>query len=499
MYSIGYDIGSSSVKAAIVDLSLGKKIGLTSYPKSELEIESLHLGWAEQNPEVWWSSLCKATTNLLHETGISSTEIKSIGISYQMHGLVLIDENQELLRPSIIWCDSRAVEIGNRALTDLGASYCFENLLNSPGNFTASKLRWVKENEPDIYRKIHKILLPGDFIAMKLTGKTNTTISGLSEGVFWDFRKNEISQKLLNYYEIRDEMIPDIVETFDVQGTLTKEAALQTGLKEGTPITYRSGDQPNNAFSLGVLNPGEIAATGGTSGVVYGISDKVNADTNSRINAFAHVNHSPSKVRIGQLLCINGAGSQYAWIRKEVASEGLSYNEMEDKAAQISVGSEGLMIHPFGNGVERMLNNLNNSASVSGLQFNIHKRAHFYRAALEGIAFAFVYGIECMKSLGVHPSKIKVGNDNLFQSEIFSSTISNLVDCSIEMIDTSGAIGAAKGSTVVIGRHSSPEEVIGDIETIKVYEPSGSRVKYDEAYSIWCTALERNLTQNKSQ
>ena len=493
MYSIGYDIGSSSIKAAIIETASGKEVAVGSYPESEMVMHAQEEGWAEQDPAVWWDAVTQVTKKLLKQSSIDPSKIASIGIAYQMHGLVIIDKNQEVLRPSIIWCDSRSVAIGDKALSSLGDEYCYENLLNSPGNFTASKLRWVKENEPEIFDKIDKLLLPGDYIAMKMTGEVGTTISGLSEGILWNFSKNKIASKLLEYFEIPESLIPALVDTFGIQGKLNARAAEEMGLSVGVPITYRAGDQPNNAMSLRVLNPGEIAATGGTSGVVYGVSDQVRSDGKSRINAFAHVNHQENKKRIGQLLCINGAGSQYAWIKKQISQNNKSYTEMENDISKISVGSDGLRILPFGNGAERMLNNVQTGAHFTNVQFNMHTREHFYRAALEGIAFSFVYGIKAMADLGIRPETIRVGNDNLFQSKAFSMTISNLLACNIEMINTTGAVGAAKASQIGIGEFSSPEEAIDASQTVKVYSPETSVDVYHDAYANWETTLKNVL------
>ncbi|MEM1218065.1 MAG: FGGY family carbohydrate kinase [Bacteroidota bacterium] len=495
MYLLGYDIGSSSIKAALVDANSGKAVQVVQFPDIEMDIISRQVGWAEQHPEVWWKNLCQATKILLHETQISPKEIKSIGISYQMHGLVLIDKEQHVLRPSIIWCDSRAVEIGQKAFTDLGPEQCLTHLLNSPGNFTASKLKWVKENEPAIYNRIYKILLPGDFIAMKLTGEASTTVSGLSEGVFWDFKENQVAHFLLDYYEISEDLLLPSKDTFSIQGTVTKLAAKSTGLAEGTPVSYRAGDQPNNALSLGVINPHEVAATGGTSGVVYGVVDQLLYDKQSRINGFAHVNHTSENTRLGLLLCINGAGIQYAWLKKQIAQPNISYHDMERMVSTIPVGAEGLRVIPFGNGAERMISNKNTGAQVNNLQFNRHSRAHFFRAALEGVAFSFIYGFQVLKDLGLHPSVIKVGNDNLFQSKVFSSTISNLLDCSIEVVKTTGAEGAAKASGIGTGIYKNLEEAIQNNEIEKRYQPDDGKDQYAHAYQAWVHDLQKLIQE----
>ena len=488
-YYIGYDLGSSSVKAALIDSKTGKSVGVTNYPEKEMTILSVETGWAEQEPEIWWKNIGKVTQKLLAQTGISSDKIKGIGISYQMHGLVVVDKEAKVLRPSIIWCDSRAVQIGNDAFNGVGADKCVSNLLNSPGNFTLSKLKWVKENEPHFYEKIDKLLLPGDYIALKLTGEATTTISGLSEGIMWDFKQNKPADWLFNYMGISTDLIPTIVPTFSEQGKVTKFAAAEIGLPEGIPVLYRAGDQPNNALSLNVLHPGEIAATGGTSGVVYAVTDKTASKESIRINNFAHVNYTKEAPRIGKLLNINGAGIQYSWMKNHIAPTD-SYSDMNDLASQVPVGSDGLRIIPFGNGAERMLYNSNNGSSIFNLNFNKHQNQHLFRAALEGIAFAFVYGIDILKNDGVKLSGMRAGNDNLFRSEIFSKTIATLIETEINIIDTTGAIGAARAAGVAAGDFATLEEAFSDNEQVLTYHPLNDRQIYVDAYNLWKNDLE---------
>jgi len=490
MYLLGYDIGSSSIKAALVDVATGKDLAMVQSPATEMKINAPQSGWAEQDPEVWWEHVCRATQSLLSQYPDAVDKIKGIGIAYQMHGLVLVDKEQQVLRPSIIWCDSRAVEIGNKAFEEMGKKHCLEHLLNSPGNFTASKLKWVRDKEPEIYQRIHKMMLPGDYIAMKLTGEILTTISGLSEGMFWDFKNKTLSEDLLNYYGIDKKLIPEFRDTFSIQGKVSPAAAKVLGLNAGIPVAYRAGDQPNNALALNVFNPGEVAATGGTSGVVYGVVDAAVCDLQSRVNGFAHVNHTQSEQRIGILLCINGAGSQYRWLKHQVASSDMDYAEMEKLAAEIPVGSEGLRVVTFGNGAERVLANTEVGAQIKNLNFNMHTKAHLFRAGLEGIAFSFVYGMRLMQKMGLHLSVIRVGNDNLFQSKIFSETIATLVDSKIEVQRTTGAVGAAKGAGVATKVYPDLKTAMGTNEVILTYLPLEDKAAYDLAYEAWETDLE---------
>ncbi len=473
MYLIGLDIGSSSIKAALVNADTGAKIALVQSPDHELPIQAPQAGWAEQDPETWWQHAGHAIRKLLRETGVSPDDILGIGIAYQMHGLVLLDRNLQVLRPSIIWCDSRAVDLGQKAFEALGPEQCLGRLLNSPGNFTASKLRWVRENEPWLYERVRYFLLPGDYIAFRLSGEVLTTPGGLSEGILWDFAAERPADFLLDHYGIDAALIPPLTQAMSRQGKLSPEAAAHTGLKAGTPLCYRAGDQPNNALSLNVLSPGEVAATGGTSGVVYGVVDRPVHDPRSRVNGFLHVNHRPEAPRIGILLCINGAGSQYAWVKRHVAEAGSTYAQMEQAAADIPAGSEGLRVLPFGNGAERMLDNRDPGAHILRLNANRHTRAHLYRATLEGIAFSFVYGAGIMQEMGLSVGKLRVGNDNLFQSAVFSQTIAGLLGCPIELYDTSGAVGAAIAAGAGLGHFASPEEGLSKLRRVKTYEPGG--------------------------
>lgn len=496
MLSVGFDIGSSSIKCAIIDTDKNAIVASGFYPRDEMKISSPKSGWAEQDPNAWWENAKTLFIQLASENKIDKSAIKSIGISYQMHGLVLVDKNGQVIRPSIIWCDSRAVEIGDKAFDALGHNYCLNNVLNSPGNFTASKLRWVKENEKETYKKIYKFMLPGDYIAYKLTEEMNTTVSGLSEGIFWDFKKNKVSDEILKYYEIDENFIPKTYPSFAVQGHISKQTAAELGLKEDAVVSYRAGDQPNNALSLNVLNPGEIAATGGTSGVVYGVIDKVTNDPLSRVNLFAHVNHTVEHPRIGVLLCINGTGIQNAWVRKNAAQH-LSYSQMNEEAGKVSIGSDGLVVLPFGNGAERMLANKSIGGQIYNLDFNTHTTAHLIRAAQEGIAFSFKYGIDIMTKMGLQIKSIKAGNTNMFLSPIFRDALSNIANAAIELYDTDGAAGAARGAALGAGYYKSYKDAFGSIAKVGEVNPDPSKsAATNEAYNKWLERLNSSLGNN---
>lgn len=493
MYLLGYDIGSSSVKAALVDADSGVCVASDFYPKTEAPIKAVCQGWAEQNPADWWKYLKEATASVLATSNVDPVEIKAIGISYQMHGLVAVDKDRNVLRDAIIWCDSRGVPYGEKAFSEIGAEKCLSHLLNSPGNFTAAKLRWLKEEEPETYAKIYKVMLPGDYIAMRLTGEICTTPEGLSEYMLWDFQTNSPASFLMDYYGFDAGLFPEVKPTFSEQGRLTKEAAEELGLAAGTPVTYRAGDQPNNALSLNVFNPGEIASTAGTSGVVYGINDTVAYDRQSRVNNFAHVNHSAGQTRIGVMTCISGTGILNTWIKRNVAPQGIDYAEMNELAAKAPVGSLGVTILPFGNGAERVLGNRQVECSFHGINFNIHNRSHVLRAAQEGIVFSFMYGMEIMESMGLKIDRIHAGNANMFLSPIFRDTLASVSGATIALVDTDGAAGAAKGAGIGAGIYRDNREAFGTLKVLGLIEPASDRTPYLEAYARWKSILENNL------
>ena len=492
MYLLGFDIGSSSVKASIINGESGECLASAFYPKQEMKIAAVRSGWAEQEPEQWWGNLKMAVAEVMQKSAVDPKAIDSIGISYQMHGLVVVDKDQQVLRPSIIWCDSRAASIGEKAMKEIGEQKCLENLLNSPGNFTASKLKWVKDNEPELYAKIHKIMLPGDYIAMKLSGEIKTTASGLSEGILWNFKENKVANLLLDHYGFDESFIPEIVPTFSVQGVVTEAAAKEIGLAPGIKISYRAGDQPNNALSLNVLNPGEIATTAGTSGVVYGVSEDVKYDPKSRVNTFAHVNHSADANRLGVLLCINGTGILNSWLNKQVGGGTISYEAMNDAASKVAIGSDGISILPFGNGAERVLENKNPGSTMAGINFNIHSNAHLFRAAQEGIVFSFKYGMDIMKNIGIDAKVIRAGKANMFLSPIFRETLAGISGATIELYNTDGSIGAARGAGIGSGYYKSAQEAFANLKKLEAIEPNLSKkAEYEAAYGKWKGTLEK--------
>lgn len=493
-YLLGFDVGSSSVKASLVDSDSGVCVASAFYPEKEAPIIAVKSGWAEQDPQMWWGNAKLSLKKVMADSSVKGEDIKAIGISYQMHGLVCVDKNQNVLRPSIIWCDSRAVPYGEKAFENIGPRECLGHLLNSPGNFTASKLAWVKENEPQLFEKIYKIMLPGDYIAMKLSGTINTTISGLSEGMLWDFKNKKVAKFLLDYFGFDESLIADIVPTFSVQSEVSEAAANELGLKAGTPISYRAGDQPNNALSLNVFNPGEIASTAGTSGVVYGVLGEANYDIKSRVNTFAHVNYQKDMERLGVLLCINGTGILNAWMRRNVAPEGISYSDMNDMMASVPVGSDGITIIPFGNGAERVLENKEIGCSIHGVNFNKHGKAHLMRAAQEGIVFSFCYGMEVMQQMGMDIHKIHAGKANMFLSELFRNTLAGVSGATIELYETDGSVGAAKGAGMGCGIYKDHDEAFATLKKLAVIEPDEKRrAEYLQAYSLWKETLLQQI------
>lgn len=493
MLLLGIDIGTSSVKVSVVDAQTQQCLAKDHYPETESAILSPHPGWAEQSPEDWWTYVQSAIRKLHAQKKYDPKDIAAIGIAYQMHGLVMVDKAQQVVHNSIIWCDSRAVETGQKAFQDIGKEKCLSRLLNSPGNFTASKLAWMKQHEPAVYARTKTVMLPGDFIAMKLTGEITTSAAALSEGIFWDFKKNELSEDVIAYYDLDASMIPAVRPVFGEHGRVSTAVALALSLPEGIPVTYKAGDQPNNALSLNVLQPGEVAATAGTSGVIYGVSDSLTADQQSRINSFVHVNHNAGQQRIGVLLCINGAGILNRWVLNKFGN-GSTYEQMNEAAAGIKAGAEGLTILPFGNGAERMLNNRTVGAHILGLDLNIHSAAHVYRAAQEGIAFAFRYGLDIMRENGMNPGIIRAGKANMFLSPVFTTALVNSLQVPVELYQHDGSTGAAIGAGLGSGIYTNTAEAFQHFKPVDLVKPE-KKDQYEEIYQRWLLQLQNKLTQ----
>jgi xylulokinase len=494
MLLLGIDVGTSSIKVSVVDAQTQKCLASAHYPETEAEIISHKSGWAEQSPETWWQYAQEAILNANSSEEYDPQDIAAIGIAYQMHGLVVVDKDQNVLRDSIIWCDSRAVEYGEKAFKNIGEENCLSCLLNSPGNFTAAKLAWVKENEPEIFEKIDKIMLPGDFIAMKLTGNITTSISALSEGIFWNFQKNTLSNEVMQFFGYDESIIPEIKNVFDCHGELSEDVAEKLSLKKGIPVAYKAGDQPNNALSLNVFEPGEVAATAGTSGVIYGVSDQLAYDKQSRVNSFAHVNYTKEKTRIGVLLCINGTGIFNKWIKNLMGSI-MSYDALNESASYINPGSDDLFILPFGNGAERMFNNRIVGSHIHNIDLNKHTAAHVYRAGQEGIAFAFRYGLDIMRENKMHPSVIRAGKANMFLSNVFTEAFVNATNVPVELYESDGSVGAALGAGIGAKIFGDAKEAFTKMKPLQFIEPTKADA-YNELYVKWEKYLEKDLGNN---
>lgn len=489
---LGIDVGSSSVKVALLDSASGKVVTSATSPSTEMAIESPRPGWAEQHPDLWWEHIGRAIGEIRASHPKELLATKAIGIAYQMHGLVLLDKDGKAVRPSIIWCDSRAVEIGNEAFSQLGQENCLNNLGNSPGNFTASKLAWVKKYEPRIYSQARYCLLPGDYIALRLTGQFGTTPSGLSEAVLWNFSESRLATEVLSNFDIPSALIPPVSQNLGAFAELRAEVARELGLSPGIPVTYRAGDQPNNALALKVLQPGEVAANAGTSGVVYGVTDHLGVDALSRVNNFLHVNNTPHAPRIGSLMCVNGAGSFYRWAKHTLGS-GRSYAELNALASKSPVGAGGIIALPYGNGAERTLNNASPGASFENLDLNRHCAADIFRATQEGVAFALCYGLEIMRAMGLRPSSIRAGNANMFQSELFRHTFATCANAPVELLTTDGAEGAARGAGIGAKLLSSSDAFRGLTTELLIEPDASAQGATHDAYERWKTALARHI------
>ena len=487
MHLLGIDLGSSSVKVSLVDAATGRQVGSAQSPTDrELAMAAPQVGWAEQDPGVWWEHTERAVATLAGEHSLG--DVGAIGIGYQMHGLVLLDAAGEPVRPSIIWCDSRAVSLGRQAAEAIGTDRLAASTLNSPGNFTASKWAWVARNEPEALARATTAMLPGDYLAFRITGDRATTASGLSEMILWDFGARSPARAVLDHYGLDDRLLPPLVPTFGDQGTVASGIAERWGLSPGARVCYRAGDQPNNAYSLKALAPGDTAATAGTSGVVYAVTDQRRFDPEQRVNAFAHVNDAADAERLGILLCVNGTGSAYAWLRRTLGAGGdlPAYAQLNAWAESAAVGSDGLLFYPWGNGAERVLGNREPGAAFEHLSFTRHGAPELCAAVQDGIAAALAYGSEVLDGLGAGPRVTRAGRANLFLSDRFCQAFAQLTGAPLELYDTDGAQGAARAAGVGAGAFETHADALAGVEQIGRFEPRPDlRDAYGSFYARW--------------
>jgi xylulokinase len=498
MYTIGYDIGSSFVKGVLWDEERGEVAAHVTVPDREMPIRAEKADWAEQDPEMWWEAVKAATQRLIDMVPGAGGRVRGIGVSYQMHGLVLLDRDGKVLRPSIIWCDSRATGMGKELEKAVGEEAVRRQLLNSPGNFTVSKLAWVIRNEPETASRIRWVMLPGDWIAYQLTGMVSTTVCGLSEGMLWNFKDHVPHVKALEAAGADPEWIPPVAPNPGDQGVVGSAVGAEMGFAPGARVLFRGGDQPMNAYGLGVDGPGMWAASAGTSGVLYRVDPVREAEPTGMANRFAHIGHSAENPAIGTLLCLNGAGIAYAWLRR-VMFAGQEYAAINEHVAAVPAGADGVMFHPFGNGAERMLDNRQPGAGWSGIHFNRHGQGHLARAVMEGIVFAFVHGMRHVDpSLPALPV-IRAPHAGLFRSELFASMLSTLAGADVQLHAGDGATGAAQGASVALGASAikalDSNAARDEPGVLKTHSPDPSiHDALESAYSRWKDALPSQST-----
>ncbi|WP_339655368.1 FGGY-family carbohydrate kinase, partial [uncultured Salegentibacter sp.] len=342
---------------------------------------------------------------------------------------------------------------------------------------------------PENFKKASIMMLPGDYIAAKLSETPQISTSGLSEAALWDFSKGKLATEVLDKMGLSEDFIPEIVPSFGDQATVSSAIANELGLDPDTKINYRAGDQPNNAFSLNALKPGDIATTAGTSAVMYAVSAENTFDPESRVNTFLHVNNTEKAKHNGVLLCINGSGILYQWLRKIISvgrEELIPYEKLNEEAAKVEPGSKGLRFYPFGNGVERIFSNKEVNSGIENLNYNIHQPAHLIRSACEGIVFAMNYGFEVMQSIGVEGKVVRAGKDNLFLSPVFREIFVNTTQTTLELYNTSGAEGAARGAAVGYGFYKEFDDAFTSLKCLERMEPDPKLSKqYQEIYQEW--------------
>ena len=480
-YLLGFDVGSSSVKASLVNADSGKCVATAFFPEKEAPIMAVKAGWAEQDPQMWWDNAKLSLKKIMVEAGATAEEIKAIGISYQMHGLVCVDKNLKALRPSIIWCDSRAVPYGEKAFKDLGADQCLSHLLNSPGNFTAAKLAWVKENEPENFKKIKKIMLPKDYLAYKLSGTFCTDYSDASGMLLLDVKNRKWSKEMCDICGITEDMLPKLFDSFEKVGELKHDLAAELGLRDGVVIAAGAGDNAAAAVGTGTVGNNKCNISLGTSGTIFMSSDSFAVDSNNALHSFDHADG-----HFHLMGCMLSAASCNKWWMDEI----LKTKDYADEQKGIDkLGENHVFFLPYLMGERSPWNNPNARATFTGITMDT-TREDMTQAVLEGVAFATRDMYEVAKSIGVAPKRTMICGGGA-KSPLWRRMIANILNVEVDVpsCEEGPGMGGAMLAMVACGAYKSVEEAAAAIVKVdKTEKPDPELVaKYEARYQQFKT------------
>ncbi|URZ18007.1 xylulokinase [Clostridium felsineum] len=481
MNFLGIDLGTSSVKLVVMNeegeitTSVSEEYGI-SYPKP---------GFAEQNPDDWWKGTKIGINKLINEKGINLLDIAGISFSGQMHGLVALDENGKVLIPAILWCDQRT----GKQCDYLNKEFGQDKLSKYTGNmaltgFTLPKVLWVKENKPEIYKKIAHIMLPKDYISYKLTGKFASDVSDASGTLMFDVENRKWSEDIMKLLNIKEEVLPKVYESYEVIGNVSEEASRETGLSIKTKVIAGAGDQAAGAVGTGTVNSGVLSVALGTSGVVFASSEKFYVDKDNRLHSFCHANG-----KWHQMGVILAAASSLKWWVDNINEDGTqdSFEKLLLEAEKSPAGSRGVFFLPYLMGERTPYNDPYAKGSFIGLNMT-HKKGDMTRAILEGVAFALRDSLEILKSLKVDMKEIRISGGGS-KSALWRQIIADVFNLRVSIINSKEgpAYGAGILAAVGVGLFKSVDEACKTlIRTTDQTEPIEQNViKYNKHYKVY--------------
>ncbi len=446
IFTLGIDVGTSGTRALVID-ERGNVVA--SATEEHAAFSSPQIGWAEQHPEDWWRACCLAVPRALQQSGLKPSDIACVGLSGQMHGAVMLGENGEVVRPALIWCDVRT-ERQCRELTDnIGAAQLIQATCNPAlVNFTLTKLMWVREHEPENWKRVRSIMLPKDYIRWRMTGELATDMSDASGTLLLDVAHRRWSRVMLEAAAIDERLLPGLFESPEVCGAINGEGASATGLRRGTPVVAGAGDQAAGAVGMGVVAPGMVSATIGTSGVVFAATDRPALEPGGRLHTFCHA--IPG--RWHAMGVTQAAGLSLRWFRDQFGvgtnqSDRDPYELLTDEAAQVPPGCQGLLWAPYLMGERTPHLDPNARGALVGLTAT-HTRAHVIRAILEGIAFSLRDTFTLFDEMKVDVKRVRLGGGGA-RSALWRQIQADVYGHEVEIVGAEE--GAAYGVAILAG------------------------------------------------
>jgi xylulokinase len=474
MKTLGIDVGTGGTRAVVVDPDGNVVASATA---EHIPFVSTHTGWAEQDPEDWWRATIAAVREVLSK--LDADEIKAVGFSGQMHGLVLLDQSDEVLRPAIIWCDQRTDSQCKFLTEQVGADRLIELTCNPALTaFTLPKILWVREWEAELWQKVRTALLPKDYVRLKLSGDRATDVADASGTLLFDVKGRKWSTAMLSATEIDERLLPRVYESPEVTGSISKAGAEATGLRAGTPLIAGGGDQAAGAVGMGIVRPGTASATIGTSGVVFAATDKPKLDPKGRVHTFCHA--IPGRWHV--MGVTQGAGLSLRWFRDQFGASGGdacdSYDRLTEEASLVSPGGNGLIWMPYLMGERTPHLDPFARAALVGLTAS-HTRAHIVRAVMEGVAFSLRDTFEIFDEMGVAIEEIRLGGGGArsslwrqIQADVYGQSVNTVA------VEEGAAYGAALLAGVAAGTWSSVDAACDAVVRIADHtEPNAESVK----------------------